>query len=60
MFLYDLVVLGFCFGICVVELEGVDLSGIEGFYCYNLCECDLFVIECMFKVLEICFGKWFG
>lgn len=60
MLLYDLVVLGLCLGICVSELEGVDLLGIEGFYCYNFCECDFFVIVCMFEVIEKCFGKWFG
>lgn len=50
--------LGLCLGICVIEFEGEDFLEIEGFYCYNLCECDFFVIEWILWVIEVCFGKW--
>ena len=58
--LYDPAAPGSRLGIRAAELEGVDLSGIEGFHCHNLCECDSFATERTLKALETRFGKWFG
>ncbi|RDV29002.1 carboxynorspermidine decarboxylase [Alteromonas aestuariivivens] len=58
--LYDPAAPGSRLGIRAAQLEGVDLSGIEGFHCHNLCECDSFATERTLKAIEARFGKWLG
>lgn len=36
----------------------MDLTGIEGFHCHNLCECDSFATERTLKAIEARFAKW--
>ena len=56
--LYDPAAPGSRLGIRVSELEGVDLTGIEGFHCHNLCECDSFATERTLLAIEKRFAKW--
>lgn len=56
--LYDPAAPGSRLGIRASELEGVDLTGIEGFHCHNLCECDSFATERTLKAIEARFAKW--
>lgn len=56
--LYDPAAPGSRLGIRASELEGVDLSGIEGFHCHNLCECDSFATERTLNAIEARFAKW--
>lgn len=58
--LYDPAAPGSRLGIRASELEGVDLSGIEGFHCHNLCECDSFATARTLEAIEKRFGKWLG
>lgn len=56
--LYDPSAPGSRLGIRAADLEGQDLSGIEGFHIHNLCECDSFATERTIKAVEEKFGKW--
>ncbi len=56
--LYDPAAPGSRLGLRVSELEGVDLSGIDGFHCHNLCECDSFATERTLKAIEARFGDY--
>lgn len=56
--LYDPAAPGSRLGIKVCDLEGEDLSGIEGFHCHNLCECDSFATERTLLAIEKRFAKW--
>jgi carboxynorspermidine decarboxylase len=58
--LYDPAAPGSRLGIRASELEGVDLSGIEGFHCHNLCECDSYATARTLDAIEARFGKWLG
>ncbi|MDO6568385.1 carboxynorspermidine decarboxylase [Alteromonas sp. 1_MG-2023] len=58
--LYDPAAPGSRLGLRVSELEGVDLSGIDGFHCHNLCECDSFATERTLKAIEASFGDYLG
>ncbi len=56
--LYDPSAPGSRLGIMAKDLEGVDLSGIEGFHVHNLCECDSFATERTLNAVEEKFGKY--
>ncbi|MBU3021464.1 carboxynorspermidine decarboxylase [Aestuariibacter sp. A3R04] len=56
--LYDPAAPGSRLGIRASQLEGVDLSGIEGFHCHNLCECDSYATERTLNSIEERFAKW--
>ncbi|WP_438864298.1 carboxynorspermidine decarboxylase [Neptunicella sp.] len=56
--LYDPSAPGSRLGVKAEDLEGVDLSGIEGFHVHNLCECDSFAAERTLQAVEQRFGKW--
>lgn len=56
--LYDPAAPGSRLGIRASELEGVDLTGIEGFHCHNLCECDSFATARTLEAIEQRFAKW--
>lgn len=54
--LYDPSAPGSRLGIRAVELEGVDLTGIEGLHVHNLCECDSLALERTLTAVEAKFG----
>ncbi len=56
--LYDPAAPGSRLGIRASELDGVDLTGIEGFHCHNLCECDSFATERTLNAIEQRFAQW--
>lgn len=56
--LYDPAAPGSRLGLRVSELEGIDLTGIDGFHCHNLCECDSFATERTLTAIEAKFGPW--
>ncbi|WP_343840762.1 carboxynorspermidine decarboxylase [Bowmanella denitrificans] len=56
--LYDPSAPGSRLGIMARDLEGVDLSGIEGFHVHNLCECDSYAAERTLKAVEQRFAKY--
>ena len=56
--LYDPSAPGSRLGIPAAQLEGVDLTGIEGFHVHNLCECDSFALERTLAAVEERFAKW--
>lgn len=56
--LYDPAAPGSRLGIRASELEGVDLTGIDGFHCHNLCECDSFATERTLLAVEEKFANW--
>lgn len=56
--LYDPSAPGSRLGIRAEDLEGADLSGIEGFHIHNLCECDSFATERTILAVEQKFGSW--
>ncbi|NVK57654.1 MAG: carboxynorspermidine decarboxylase [Alteromonadaceae bacterium] len=58
--LYDPAAPGSRLGIRAEELTGVDLDGIDGFHCHNLCECDSFATARTLDAIEQRFGQWFG
>lgn len=58
--LYDPAAPGSRLGIRAAELAEVDLTGIEGFHCHNLCECDSFATERTLNAIEQKFGQWLG
>ncbi|MDT0583188.1 MULTISPECIES: carboxynorspermidine decarboxylase [Alteromonadaceae] len=56
--LYDPCAPGSRLGILASQLEGQDLSGIEGFHVHNLCECDSFATERTLNAIDIKFGQY--
>lgn len=56
--LYDPSAPGSRLGIVAKDLEGADLSDIEGFHIHNLCECDSFATERTIQAVEQKFAKW--
>ncbi|CAI8153217.1 carboxynorspermidine decarboxylase [Pseudidiomarina mangrovi] len=54
--LYDPSAPGSRLGIRAVELEGVDLTGVEGLHVHNLCECDSMALERTLAAVEEKFG----
>jgi carboxynorspermidine decarboxylase len=56
--LYDPCAPGSRLGILASQLEGVDLSGIEGFHVHNLCECDSFATERTLHAIDAKFGRY--
>ncbi len=56
--LYDPCAPGSRLGILASQLEGQDLSGIEGFHVHNLCECDSFATERTLNAIDNKFGKY--
>ncbi|MCL5050637.1 MAG: carboxynorspermidine decarboxylase [Firmicutes bacterium] len=56
--LYDPSAPGSRLGILSQQLEGQDLSGIEGFHVHNLCECDSFALERTLAAVEQKFGQY--
>ena len=56
--LYDPAAPGSRLGIRASQLEGVNLDGIDGFHCHNLCECDSFATERTLQAIEKRFAKW--
>ncbi|MRJ43029.1 MULTISPECIES: carboxynorspermidine decarboxylase [Idiomarinaceae] len=54
--LYDPSAPGSRLGIRLCDLEGADLSGIEGLHVHNLCECDSFALERTLTAVESKFG----
>jgi carboxynorspermidine decarboxylase len=64
--LYDPCAPGSRLGILAEQLNGVDISGIEGFHVHNLCESDSFATQRTLEAIEDKFGqylptlKWFN
>lgn len=56
--LYDPSAPGSRLGILSQQLDGQDLSGIEGFHVHNLCECDSFALERTLAAVEQKFGQY--
>lgn len=56
--LYDPCAPGSRLGILAKDLENFDLSGIEGFHCHNLCECDSFAAERTLNAIEEKFAQY--
>ncbi|WP_284217594.1 carboxynorspermidine decarboxylase [Agaribacter marinus] len=56
--LYDPCAPGSRLGILAEDLENIDLSGIDGFHCHNLCECDSYAAERTLLAIENKFGKY--
>ncbi|RUO39379.1 carboxynorspermidine decarboxylase [Aliidiomarina taiwanensis] len=56
--LYDPSAPGSRLGIRAVDLQGADLSDIEGFHVHNLCECDSFSLERTLQAVEDKFGQY--
>ncbi|GAB3020004.1 carboxynorspermidine decarboxylase [Bowmanella dokdonensis] len=56
--LYDPSAPGSRLGVMAKDLEGVDLSGIDGFHVHNLCECDSFAAERTLAAVEQRFAKY--
>lgn len=54
--LYDPSAPGSRLGIRAAELEGANLTGIEGLHVHNLCECDSFALERTLAAVESKFG----
>jgi carboxynorspermidine decarboxylase len=56
--LYDPCAPGSRLGILASQLEGQDLSGIEGFHVHNLCECDSYATERTLKAIDEKFSDY--
>lgn len=56
--LYDPCAPGSRLGILASQLEGQDISEIEGFHVHNLCECDSFAAARTLDAIEAKFGKY--
>jgi carboxynorspermidine decarboxylase len=56
--LYDPCAPGSRLGILAAQLEGQDLTGIDGFHVHNLCECDSFATERTLHAIEKKFSKY--
>lgn len=50
--LYDPSAPGSRLGVPAAQLEGVDLTGIDGFHVHNLCECDSYALERTLAAVE--------
>lgn len=56
--LYDPSAPGSRLGIRAAQLEGVDLSGVDGLHIHNLCECNSFATERTIQAIEKRFAQW--
>ena len=56
--LYDPCAPGSRLGILAAQLEGKDLTGIDGFHVHNLCECDSFATERTLHAIDKKFSKY--
>lgn len=56
--LYDPSAPGSRLGIRAADLDGANLSGIEGFHVHNLCECDSFATQRTLDAVEAKFAQW--
>jgi carboxynorspermidine decarboxylase len=56
--LYDPCAPGSRLGILAAQLEGQDLTGIDGFHVHNLCESDSFATERTLHAIEAKFGEY--
>ncbi|WP_395344810.1 carboxynorspermidine decarboxylase [Ningiella sp. W23] len=56
--LYDPCAPGSRLGILAKDIDGADLSGIEGFHCHNLCECDSYAAQRTLNAIDEKFGKY--
>lgn len=56
--LYDPCAPGSRLGVLASQLEGQDLTGIDGFHIHNLCECDSFATERTLIAIEQKFKKY--
>lgn len=56
--LYDPCAPGSRLGILAKDIENADLSGIEGFHCHNLCECDSYAAMRTLQAIEAKFGQY--
>ena len=56
--LYDPSAPGSRLGIRAQDLQGADLSDIDGFHIHNLCECDSFATKRTILAVEQKFSKW--
>jgi carboxynorspermidine decarboxylase len=56
--LYDPCAPGSRLGILASQLEGQNLSGIDGFHVHNLCECDSFATERTLHAIDQKFSKY--
>lgn len=56
--LYDPSAPGSRLGVLATQLEGADLSDVEGFHVHNLCECDSFALERTLAAVEQKFAAW--
>jgi carboxynorspermidine decarboxylase len=56
--LYDPCAPGSRLGILAAQLEGKDLTGIDGFHVHNLCECDSFATERTLYAIENKFSEY--
>jgi carboxynorspermidine decarboxylase len=56
--LYDPCAPGSRLGILAVQLEGQDLTGIDGFHVHNLCECDSFATERTLHAIDNKFSEY--
>jgi carboxynorspermidine decarboxylase len=56
--LYDPCAPGSRLGILASQLEGIDLTGIDGFHVHNLCECDSFATERTLHAIDNKFSEY--
>lgn len=56
--LYDPSAPGSRLGIRAAQLEGADLSEVDGLHIHNLCECDSFATARTIEAIEVKFAKW--
>lgn len=56
--LYDPSAPGSRLGIRAAQLEGADLSEVDGLHIHNLCECDSFATARTIEAIEAKFAKW--
>ncbi|MBU2979473.1 carboxynorspermidine decarboxylase [Alteromonas sp. C1M14] len=56
--LYDPAAPGSRLGIRASELASVDITGIEGLHCHNLCECDSYATARTLQAIETRFGDY--
>lgn len=56
--LYDPSAPGSRLGIRAAQLEGVDLTEVDGLHIHNLCECDSFATARTIEAIETKFAKW--
>lgn len=56
--LYDPSAPGSRLGVLSSQLDGQDLTGIDGFHVHNLCECDSYALERTLQAVETKFGQY--